>query len=161
MKLRTLSKREANSLVEEIRRRLKIQIKKPKIVKILEIDDNHEIIAIDENRFVKVNHTYAPFLAEQSFMEKFPFLVVDKGAIPYVCNGANVMRPGIVEFPIEFKEDDIVMVKEQTYGKYIAVGKAIYDKRKAEMMSKGPILRNLHYVGDKIWEAYKEAKRKL
>jgi PUA domain protein len=77
------------------------------------------------------------------------------GAIKFVCNGAKVMRPGIIDFDY-FRNGDIVVVKDQMHGKALAVGLALKDSEVAKAMSKGYIIDNLHYISDKIWKAYKE-----
>jgi PUA domain protein len=77
------------------------------------------------------------------------------GAVKFVCNGAKVLRPGIVEFG-NFKRGDIVTVQDQTHGKVLAVGIALEDAEVAKAMQKGYVVDNLHYISDKIWEAAKE-----
>jgi malignant T-cell-amplified sequence len=88
-------------------------------------------------------------------LEYFPTVNVDMGAVKFVCNGANIMRPGITSFDI-FKKDDIVTVKDQAHAKILAVGIAVEDSQVAVTRSKGCIINNLHYISDKVWEAYKE-----
>jgi PUA domain protein len=77
------------------------------------------------------------------------------GAVKYVCNGANIARPGIVKFEI-FLKDKIVIVKDKDHQKSLAVGISLYDSEKAMSLSKGHIINNMHYVGDKFWNLYKE-----
>ena len=43
-------------------------------------------------------------------------MTIDRGALKFVCNGAKVMRPGIINFD-SFKKGEIVVVKDQTHGK--------------------------------------------
>jgi malignant T-cell-amplified sequence len=82
-------------------------------------------------------------------------VTIDMGAIKFVCKGAKVMRPGIVDFD-SFKNGDIVVVKDQIHGRALAVGLALKDSEAAKAMSKGYIIDNFHYISDKMWEAYKE-----
>lgn len=77
------------------------------------------------------------------------------GAVKFVCNGAKIMRPGITKFD-SFKKDDIVIVKDHTYGKSLAVGIALDDSEIATSKSKGYVIDNLHYISDKFWEVHKE-----
>jgi len=77
------------------------------------------------------------------------------GAIRFVCNGAKIMRPGIVSME-EFNQDDIVVVKDDRHGKYIAVGVALVASKEAQAMSKGHIIDNMHYVSDKFWDVCKK-----
>ena len=64
------------------------------------------------------------------------------------------MRPGIVDFG-SFKKGEIVAVRDQTYGKALAVGLALEDSEAAKAMAKGYVIDTIHYVSDKIWEAYR------
>ncbi|MHB1867897.1 MAG: PUA domain-containing protein, partial [Nitrososphaerales archaeon] len=85
-------------------------------------------------------------------------ITVDSGAIKFVCNGANIMRPGIVKIEGDFQAQDIVVIKEQKYGKPIAVGRVTLSKPEMESATKGAVITNLHYVGDKFWDMLKELK---
>jgi malignant T-cell-amplified sequence len=104
---------------------------------------------------VQVRGVIVPFLGKPQELHRFPSVTIDMGAIKFVCNGAKVMRPGIVHFD-SFKNGDIVMVKDQIHGRALAVGLALKDSETAKAMSKGYIIDNLHYISDKMWEAYKE-----
>ncbi|HZW56542.1 MAG TPA: PUA domain-containing protein [Nitrososphaerales archaeon] len=100
-----------------------------------------------------------PLLSDEVILPKKPVITVDSGAVKFVCNGANIMRPGIVKFEGEFGVSEIVLVKEQKYGKAIAVGRALASKQELESMKKGPAFENLHYVGDKFWVILKEIEK--
>ena len=80
--------------------------------------------------------------------------MVDMGAVKFMCNGANVMRPGIKKYS-KFLKDDIVCVIEESKHKFLSVGKAMNDSSELETMSKGEVIKNLHYVSDKYWEIFK------
>ncbi|MEM3422620.1 MAG: RNA-binding protein [Candidatus Bilamarchaeaceae archaeon] len=84
-------------------------------------------------------------------------ITVDKGAIKFVANGADIMRPGVVFFDENIKEGDGVAVIEETYGKVLAVGLALFSTEEMRSLDKGKVVLNLHYVGDRIWN-YKEGK---
>ena len=96
-----------------------------------------------------------PFLGTPQEFQHFPSVRIDTGAIKFICNGAKVLRPGIMNFD-SFKNGDIVVVKEQDHGKTLAVGVALKSSEEAKAMSKGYIIDNLHYISDKLWEAYKK-----
>jgi PUA domain protein len=82
-------------------------------------------------------------------------VTIDNGAVKFVCNGAKVLRPGIINFD-SFKKGEIVVVKDQTHGKALAVGLALEDSEVAKAMTKGYVIDTIHYISDKIWEAYKK-----
>jgi predicted RNA-binding protein (TIGR00451 family) len=115
------------------------------------------LLVSDEITCVQVkDQPLIPFLGvKPEVLAHFPSVKVDMGAVKFVCNGAKVLRPGIVEFG-NFKKGDIVTVLDQTHGKWLAVGIALEDSESAKMMQKGYVIDNLHYVSDKIWQAYKE-----
>lgn len=80
-----------------------------------------------------------------------PSLVVDRGAIPHVSSGADVMRPGVVLVEGPFKKGNLVAVKDETYHKVLAVAEALEDSERLEAAERGKVARNLHHVGDKVW----------
>ncbi len=79
-----------------------------------------------------------------------PRIVVDKGAIRFVVNGADIMRPGII-FADQFKADSLVVVVDETVGKPIAVGKALFSSEKLMEMDSGKVVATLHHIDDKYW----------
>ncbi|AIF83956.1 putative RNA-binding protein (contains PUA domain) [Candidatus Nitrososphaera evergladensis SR1] len=136
-------------------------VPKVKTFKVYEVDESkHLLVSDDEITCVRVkdddNIIIIPFLGgKPETLAQFPSVKVDMGAVKFVCNGAKVLRPGIVEFG-SFKKGDIVTVQDQTHGKMLAVGIALEDSEAAKAMQKGYVIDNLHYISDKIWEAYKE-----
>ena len=86
-------------------------------------------------------------------VENLPTVIVDMGAIPYICKGADVMAPGIKEMPVNFSEGDLVVVRDIKHRKALAVGKALKSSIQIEASKNGKVIQNLHYVGDKIWQS--------
>jgi predicted RNA-binding protein (TIGR00451 family) len=78
------------------------------------------------------------------------------GAIKFVTNGANVMRPGIKSFQAPFSKGSVVVVVDEKHGKALCVGTAMVDLTEAERMEKGAVIKNVHYIGDEFWNAVKE-----
>jgi PUA-domain protein len=85
-------------------------------------------------------------------VDSLPAVIVDMGAIPFVCKGADVMAPGITDIKTPFEEGTIVVVRDVKHGKALAIGKALKDSAAIMAEKKGKVIHNLHYVGDKIWE---------
>ncbi len=78
-------------------------------------------------------------------------VTVDAGAIEFVSNGADVMRPGIVEADGDIAEGDLVVVAEETHGKFLAVGRALTDG--SDMVGQeGRVVESIHHVGDDLFE---------
>ena len=126
-------------------------------IQIVEIEENSSLIIGEDLLAIKVDQYVLPLLTKEEALKSFPSVSVDMGAVKFVCNGAKVMRPGIVQMD-EFKKDDIVVIKDSTHGKYLAVGLALISSQEAKIMSKGPVVDNKHYISDKFWEAYKESE---
>jgi PUA-domain protein len=81
---------------------------------------------------------------------KTPAVVVDAGAVRYLANGADVMCPGIVRADPSIREGDLVIIKEESHGKSLAIGRALMpgEAMKAES---GKAIKSINYVGDKLW----------
>ena len=98
----------------------RISIPKTKNIKVFEIEENKSILVIDSLVAVFISEEIVlPFLGRTEVLEKFPSVVVDSGSIKFICNGAKILRPGIIGFT-QFKRNDIVVVKEEKYGKYLS-----------------------------------------
>lgn len=130
-------------------------IPKVKNIKVYEIERDKWLLRADKIIAAQVGGSIVPFLGEQENLQRFPSVTIDRGAVKFVCNGAKVMRPGIVDFD-SFKKGEIVAVRDQTHGRALAVGFALEDSEAAKAMVKGYIIDTVHYVSDKIWEAYKK-----
>ena len=154
MKTNLISKSETAQLLKIVSEKWKIDIPKIKNLKVYEIDNETQLITGDEIKILKIKEEYLPFLSEISTLMKFPYVQVDMGAVKFMCNGANLMRPGIKKFS-EFSKNDIVCIVEESQNKFLAVGKSEIDSSELEDMEKGEVLKNLHYISDKSWEISK------
>ena len=96
-----------------------------------------------------------PTLHFGEFVAKAPKIVVDMGAVPYVCKGATVMAPGIVRVEGEFAKGDLVVVVDVKHGKALGLGETLMDAETTRQTKKGPVVKTLHYVGDSVWDASK------
>ena len=85
-------------------------------------------------------------------------IVVDFGAVRFVTNGADVMRPGITKIDPSINKGDIVKIEEETKHRALAVGKAMYDASEMESISSGKVVKNLHTIQDPIWQFEKQFK---
>ena len=95
-----------------------------------------------------------PFLTVRGANEHPPergVVTVDAGAISFVSDGADVMRPGITEADDSIDAGDLVVIVEETHGKALAIGRALVDG--AEMAGdSGKVVESLHHVGDELFE---------
>jgi PUA domain protein len=65
------------------------------------------------------------------------------------------MAPGIVRYDSEFAAHDLILVVDMKHGKALAVGEVLMDSATARATKKGPVIKTLHYVSDKIWDYIK------
>ncbi len=154
MKSNLISKSETSELLKTVSERWEIQFPKIKNLKVHQISDEAQIITGKGIKILKINNDYLPFLSETETLEKFPNVIVDMGAVKFMCKGANIMRPGIKNFT-EFEKDKLVCVIEESQHKFLAVGKAMVSSSELENMEKGEVIKNLHYISDKFWESGK------
>jgi PUA domain protein len=99
----------------------------------------------------KIGERIFPTLLFNEFLGSAAKIVVDMGAVPHICNGADVMAPGIVRFEGNFERGDFVLVVDEKYGKPLAVGEALLGIEEAEKIKQGVVVKNVHFAGDRIW----------
>ena len=128
-----------------------------KNLKVHQITDDAQLITGKGIKILKINQEYLPFLSEIQLLEKFPHVMVDMGAVKFMCNGANVMRPGIKSYS-DFEDGNTVCVIEESQHKFLAVGKAMVPSSELDSMEKGEVVKNLHYISDKFWDVGKSIR---
>lgn len=106
--------------------------------------------------FVRTKDSYLPFLGSAEAAALFPSATVDEGAIRFLLNGADVMRPGIRKFDDWGGEGKVVLIKEEKKGRAIAIGVSLATSATAASMTKGICFRNIHHVGDRYWNLFKQ-----
>ena len=85
-------------------------------------------------------------------------IVVDKGAIRFVTNGADIMRPGITEIDASIKKGDIMQIVDENHKRPLAVGKALFNAKEMEAKTSGKVVKNLHTIQDSVWNFEKNFK---
>jgi PUA-domain protein len=78
-------------------------------------------------------------------------VTVDAGAIPFVVNGADIMRPGIVAVSGDVKAQAPVQIVDERHGKPLAIGIALSDGQAILDSASGKMCRHFHHVGDELW----------
>jgi PUA domain protein len=96
-----------------------------------------------------------PTLLFTEIISSLPKVIVDMGAIRHVCNGADIMAPGIVRFEGEFSKGELVLIVDVKHGKQLALGEAQLGSETAKNTKKGIVVRNIHYVSDEVWNVMK------
>jgi PUA domain protein len=158
LKSHNLSNSDIVKIIDKITDQWHLELPKTKQLVLHEIDDETSLITGENLAVIRVDKIFLPFLSETGLLEKFPIVIVDSGAVKFVCNGANIMRPGIKNFT-EFKKDDIICVTEDVHNKFLAVGKALLSSDDMKTLVKGEVIKNLHYISDKYWEIEKLIKK--
>lgn len=95
-----------------------------------------------------------PFLTVRGLLRYSPkkrFVTVDMGAVEYVCNGADVMAPGIVEADVGIRAGDLVWVRDERNKQPLAVGIALMAGADMVRGQRGKAIKSIHYVGDELW----------
>jgi len=154
-----LKSKDAKDFWDRVSKRLKVDLERVFGTKVdVEVVEAEfaEIYLIDgKPLFAEVGGNVFPTLVFSEFLALAPKVVVDMGAVPHVCNGANVMAPGIVRFEGLFRNGDFVLVVDEKHGKALAIGEILYDVVEAEKVERDVVVRNVHFVGDKIWNFIK------
>ncbi len=151
MVVKTLSKSEIKSLNESLKSRYgRDFFGKKDFVQLVE--EGFKYLVVNKVPcFFYHNDLLIPFL---KFLYKDQFLkevVVDMGAVRFVCNGADVMKPGITSFDDSIREGDVVVVVDENNKKPLAVGEALFSFEDFNLKSDGKVVRNLHFVSDDKW----------
>jgi len=159
-----LKSKDAKALLKKASEKLKVdleQIFKTKAnVELIQTEFAEIYLINGKPLLVKAGENFFPTLVFNEFLASSPKVFIDMGAVPHVCNGANVMAPGITRFEGQFREGDFVLVADEKHGKPIVVGEIIYDMDAAKKAAHGIVVRNVHFVGDKIWNFIKQLEAK-
>jgi len=156
-----LSEREATQLLDEFSQKLHLDIKqllgtKTKI-EVAETQTAKIFFANNRPLLAILNGSLLPTLLFEEALRLLPKIVVNMGAVPHICNGADVMAPGVVRIENEYKTNDYVIVVDERHGKPLALAIALTDSQTALKMQHGKIAKNIHYVGDNLWNQLKKA----
>ncbi len=82
-------------------------------------------------------------------------VIVDLGAIRFLSNGADLMRPGITRIDPQIRKGEIIRIADEKQNRAIAVGKALMDSEEMEKKTSGKVVKNLHCISDKVWKYIK------
>lgn len=148
-----LSKTEVEAINQELHDQLHVHefLKKKDRV---ELSQNGNTLLFVNNipSFIKKGYwiPHLKLLQQQKILKE---VIVDMGAVKFITNGADVMRPGIVGFAEGVLKDELVAIVDQTHHKPLAVGQMLFAGEEANAQKQGKIIKNLHWVGDEVWKA--------
>lgn len=157
MKKWVLSRRDSLEMTEKIESSLgvKLDLSRSSQANCEEPEEGVVFVHFGGIIFVETGDSFFPFLGSADALALFPSVMVDEGAIRFLLNGADVMRPGIRKFDPWGDKGMTVVVKEEKKGRAIAVSSSLVSSGEAGRMSKGACLKNLHHVGDRYWNLFK------
>ncbi len=156
-----LREKEAKKLLTEISQWLEKDIgqffgSKPRI-EINETETAELLIMDGKPLLARLNGKIFPTLSFETILQIIPQVVVDMGAVPYICKGADVMVPGVRAVKGKFKENAIIVVVDEQHSKPLAVGITLFSSEDMKAVKNGKTVKNLHYVGDKLWNYLKDS----
>ncbi|MGQ4912916.1 MAG: DUF1947 domain-containing protein [Candidatus Thorarchaeota archaeon] len=152
-----LKKKEQRQEIERIERDLGTTVKSPDGKMQIEggvLDDGSRVLLLNgEILFFEHNGRMFPTLrALLSGMITIPRVTVDMGAVKYVVNGADIMRPGITEVDDGIRENSIVAVVDERHGKPLAVGISKMSTQDLRNTSSGKVILSVHHINDPLWD---------
>jgi len=153
----TLRNKEVKKLIKKFVESYKISdlgsFKKSKFrIDCVEVGDKRIYFVNDVPLIIRINDIIYPSLIFEDAISDLPYIVVDVGAVSYICNGADVMIPGIRKINGEIKKGSTVLICDEKYNKKLALGISLYDEKEIRRMKKGKVITSVHYVGDEIWQ---------
>jgi PUA domain protein len=155
----SLKTKEAKQILTEASTNTKLDIEalfgNKATVEVVESEVGEVYLIGEKPLLFKAGNKVLPTLHFTEFITATPKIVVDMGAVPYVCKGATVMAPGIVRIEGAFVKGDFVVIVDVKFGKALGMGEALMDSETAKNTKKGPIVKTLHWVSDKIWDQTK------
>ena len=146
---KAIKKKEVKELIKTVFEQYDLEFsKKDKF----ELDDNVVLIN-SESKFFYYEKKLVPtlrFILKNSLLKT---ITVDMGAVPYAAKGVDMMRPGITEFDEEIEKNEFIVIVDETHKKPIAIGLTLFSGQEIKDMKTGKIVKNIHYVGDNIWNS--------
>lgn len=159
-KRHALSSKDLKELMEETKKicpALAEIIAKKKELELVELEGG-ERIYFQDGKPVLIWHDgkVMPSLAmPQQLLDCIPRVVVDMGAVPFVVKGADIMAPGIRMVSEGAKQGEVVLVVDERHSKGLAIGILIMGREEIFQVRKGKAVKNIHHVGDEIWNSAK------
>lgn len=122
-------------------------------VEIVDTDKDITIILVNgKQAIMKVAGKYFPTVKGALRMDvDRNYVTVDKGGVEFIIKGADVMRPGVVDYDRGIKKGDFVIIIEESHRKPLAIGIALWDRKEFTERKTGKCVRTIHHVGDEIW----------
>ncbi|KAK1931444.1 Malignant T-cell-amplified sequence 1 [Phytophthora citrophthora] len=120
---------------------------------------NHIQIVLHEGEPVFFNQRDGPFMPTLKLLHKVPHVMkqvrADKGAIPFVLSGANVMCPGLTsaggDMPESLEAGTPVAIMAEGKEHAMAIGILTLSTDDIRSKNKGVAIEMVHFLGDDLW----------
>ncbi|MEM3373669.1 MAG: DUF1947 domain-containing protein [Candidatus Woesearchaeota archaeon] len=150
---KAMNNKEVKEFLELVKNEYNLELHKKERYEIFDNSNaNYKIILINNvAKFFYYENRLIPSLKlilENNFLKK---IIIDMGAVKFIASGADVMRPGIVDIEEGIEKNCVVSIIDVNNKKPIAVGITLYSGEEIRNMNSGKVIKNIHYVGDKIW----------
>jgi len=156
IKRKMLSKKEIKTLREKLPDYLKQLIHKNLPIEIIETEKGEVYIIEDTPILIKVENRFIPhlkyILKEDTNLKK---VIVDRGAIKPILNGADIMAPGVTYFDDTIEEEEVIEVREEEKNIPICIGYALVSGSEFNKIKKGRVVKNIHHIKDIWWDIQK------
>jgi PUA-domain protein len=120
-----------------------------------------QTVEILDKVYIRIDGVVSFFYYEEELIPSLRFLrsnpsllrqvIVDMGAVKHILQGSDIMRPGVVKIDSQIHANEIVIILDEKYFTPIVVGRALFSGKDMESSSTGKIIKNIHYIGDDIW----------
>lgn len=117
------------------------------------LDDGSRILLLD-GEIIFFEHEGRMFPTLRALLHGLidvPRITVDMGAVRFVVNGADIMRPGITEIDHRVRENCIVVVVDENHSKPLAVGVSKLSADDLRAASSGKVIKSVHHINDDLW----------
>ena len=154
-KRHTIRKDEAHSVMAALEHQIRssVVLFRAERVERVETDSPFTLYLINRQPVIMKYEDWVFPTLKGALLHPFPErrITVDQGAIPFVINGADVMRPGITGVTQDVTAQEPVLVVDEIHNKPIAVGVALLGGSEILQATKGKMVKTIHYVGDQLW----------
>ncbi len=151
----SIRKSQAESIIKTLREEIgpSAELFTGKMYEVIETGEDLHIYMVDKQPYLlEKDGIIFPSLRgalARPFTERT--VTVDMGAVSFVINGADIMRPGITNVSPDVKAGKPVQIVDERHNKPLALGVAMFDSEELLLQEKGKVVKNYHYVGDDIW----------
>jgi len=150
-----LKSKESKQILTQVSEKLKLNLESlfgsKASVEASEADFGELLLLDGKPALFRIGGVVLPTLSASEIIALLPKAVVDMGAVRFVCNGADVMAPGIRHYEGNFAKGDVVVVVDEKHGKPLALGEVLYTSEEVKSIKQGPVIKTKHYVSDKVW----------